>query len=101
MGGKGGYCVKQMKPYLSILDGGLQPGDILVRNGHAFTFLCIAPKNLIIPAFIAKNGSDVTIAKGSMVTMEAWQTGEYNRIRDRGWSDKEHYFVVRVYMFDT
>ncbi len=97
----GAHTVAEYRDDPSIVDGGLQPGDILVRNGHAFTFLCIAPKNLIIPAFIAKNGSDVTIAKGSMVTMEAWQTGEYNRIRDRGWSDKEHYFVVRVYMFDT
>ncbi len=96
----GAYTVAEYKNNPSIVEGGLQPGDILVRNGHAFTFLCIASEDIVIPASIARNGSDVTIAKGSMVTLEAWQTGEYNRVRDRGWKDKESYFVVRVYMFD-
>ena len=96
----GAHTVAEYKDDPSLVNGGLQPGDILVRNGHAFTFLCIAPENIILPAAIARNGSDVAIAKNSMVTLEAWKTGEYNRVRDRGWRDQEKYFVVRVYMFD-
>lgn len=96
----GAYTVSEYRDNPSLIEGGLQPGDILVKNGHAFTFLCIAPDDIVIPASIARSGSDVTIAKDSMITLEAWKTGEFNRVRDRGWSDKEDYFVVRVYMFD-
>lgn len=96
----GAYSMSYYKSNASdVVPGGLQPGDILATSGHAFTVLCVASKNVTIPSNIAQSGTDVNISAGSLVSLEAWESGEYNRVRDKGWTDSRSYSVYRPYMF--
>lgn len=83
----------------TLVEGGLQPGDIMVRDGHTLTVLCIASKDVTIPKDIARSGSDVQITAGSLVVLEAWNTGEYNRVRNKGWTDPNKFIVLRPKFF--
>ena len=80
-------------------NGGLQPGDILATRGHAFTILGVAPRDMVLPANIARSGTSVPIRGGSIITIEGWQTGQFNRVRDKGWNtDNRYYYVIRTWM---
>lgn len=96
----------------SLVPGGLQPGDVLCSDEavldsgeklspHAFTFVCLAQKDVVLVAELVRGDRDLTVKVGDVVALEAWDSGEYNRLCIHNPKDPNKYYVIRTPMQDS
>lgn len=85
-----------------LVPGGLLPGDILVNPGsHALTYVGVVKNNITLSAELARSDTDVNMVVDNIITFEAWDSREYNRVRSKSTLDSSKFYVVRSYMFNT